>query len=424
MDEWAGNVDTGTWLVWDELTGELAELKNECMVRKGVKIYQIGQSQWQKMVSEGDHAFFNCRVAYKYWRANFSTICVVEWPPTQPHTLPIHTWCVRFAVSLTDSTTRLSGGREILWPLSFDLAQSLYVQWEQEEEASQSSLMVFPPMALPPALSWTAHPLAKRTCVVGNFWTRIFLAGIDLCSHYNMYKSPAEYRAQAEYLALPASLVGTPTFVLRKVKREKLSFRAFDMLSPDLLNDLLVNLANEYINSPNANARRGWCMMRAVCVAFRDAANEAATTLMNRLHSRVRSVEDFDDLSHVCTLRSLVLPTGLNLWRVVDAYKHGSLAGYEDRVALLAYLRIRCLKPHDAELPPRQRHPTELVSVAYVHSHGQLTREFLERGLVYGTRSKAGLCPVVRMRMRVPQWRLRYLEMGGWREVDESCRAD
>lgn len=426
-----GPEDGSMWVLWDAVTNRLVHLRYECVVRRGVKRYRISDMQWQKMVSNADHVVFDYNVAYKYWKQNFSTVCVVVWPAeVGGNEIDSYVWCVRLEL---DNTLSSSAGGNVLWPIPTERACSLYMSWQEDQHASQSSLMLYPP-SYPRLFSkgWLANPYASVASNIQLFETRIFLASVQPCTFSHDARvqggpdtcSAARQRAQAAYMTLPSSYLGTQCFPSKK--RPKSRIRFFDRLPLELVDTLVGNIANDYVNTPHPGACRGWYALRSVSVAFREASDDAAIFLMSRVHSAIRFVEDFDEVSHIDHLRTIVLPTGLDLWHLLKAYKAGTLSGYDQRTALLAYMRAHTLKEHNATLPPRVRHPTELVPMVYVHSK-QPERECQERGVVHATRSKDTLYPrwrwCVHMRLLSEAWRAQSLKSAGWSEVADSCRG-
>lgn len=438
------------WLVWDTHSKCIVGLPTESVVREPTTVYRLRPPQWAKLVREAKHAHFGAHVALEVWKPTTATIAVVQWPHHTSSLLwnwkPSYVWCVCFELPLIlpidgDAAPHRLGGRRVLWPLEpLRECSSLQDVFKGDEQMQHSSLLgslsysnqvevdgenryntdrgythadyPFP---------WAKHPHAAAVKEVDCFYTRIFLAGVLP----DPSRNPERAEHRAEYLKLPDDQLGDLTFP-RKRRKQKASLRPFDLLSEDVAHELLYNLARSYIHTPAYGAHRNWTAMRAVSTRFRDAANEAASDFVNQAASRLRSVEDFEEVYHIGRLRETVLPTGLDLWRVVQFASCGSLSGYSDRDALLAYMRLRGNLSHDdapPEPPPEPPpcvDPTALVLMSYLHGGpGWYERRQQQLRYEHATRSKAPLLPAVMFKLRVEAWQVKMMAMRGWYPDDE-----
>jgi len=427
----------------------MVSLPAESIVRDPSITYYLKSEQWAKLVREAEHAHFGAHVATKVWKPNTATIAVVQWP-RRPNDhagtgKPDYVWCVCFnvesakprpldhvgvAVMNSDYELLCEGGGSVLWPIDPNIGVSRLVeQFEQSEAAQQSSLHSFvaslqvdgdgPDRADFP-FPWLLHPHASKTKEIKSFYTRIFLASLQ------PLRRPAQKDQRAkmcsEFLKLPDDQLGDVSHPRRKRGKQRAVPCPFAILSDDVAEDLVVQLAISYINTPAYGAHRNWTALRAVSVAFRDAANLAATQFIETAHSRIRSVEDFDDTHTIARLREHVLPTGLDVWRMVKAAAFGGLSGYDSRTALLAYMRLRGNMKWDERVPEAPPSPAlngecdkcKLVSMYLMHGPLHAVVTMHQQGLVHGTRSQAPLCPRVCMSMKVEPWRVRYMAMHGW----------
>mgnify|MGYP005646209007 FL=1 len=192
--------------------------------------------------------------------------------------------------------------------------------------------------------------------------------------------------------------------------------RPFDELSDDLVHLIVWRLATEYIYTPAYGAHRNWTALRAVSRTFCSSANEAAADFICTVYCRIRSVEDLEDEQSIIALRNTVVPTGLDMWWLCKAYSEGVMAGHNPRPAILCYMRARSGKdpcecappPPVPPPPPPPREANEPGGVEYeltkmYKRYGPSTHQLAirEQELVYGTRSKAPLCPGVTLKLNV-----------------------
>jgi hypothetical protein len=438
----ATGAETGHWIIWDQRAQRHVRLHRSAVVRENQLNYRFARDKWEKLIGDGDHAFWDARVAFQVWKPNSSTIAVVEWPaPEGSHQLPSYIWCVRYEIELARSPTSHTHadyslrtpppppvvcGARVLWPLEPDFAKSIYVKLQDKNpellllhhlphnHVENTERHPFP---------WSCHPLAsKEPFMHDHFGNRLMLATIRplLDGDYSYASVASRMTQRSKYSELPLAMAGVPKARPKKGRASTSTARPFEQLSDDLTYKLVHELATEYVNHPAWGAHRGWTALRAVSVAFRDAADEAATDLMNGLYSGLRCLEDHDDEGPIIQLRGRVIPTGLNLLWLAEAYQWGVMAGHCNRLGLLCYMKARSGR-HQLEVlpdPPPPPPPAEVdqrVRISY--SHGgpcwyedrKLQLEHEQR-----TRSKAPLLGVVTLMMRVDPWRVGYMKGQGW----------
>ena len=385
-----------SWLVWDLKTGRLVPLDGRCLLRENKITYRVQAHQWEKMVRDGEHAFFGAAVAFRVWKPNVSTIAVIEWPEENGTSSVV--WCVRFQMDVALASCY------ILWPLDHEFATMLYRGFKVNTlpDYSQSSLLEYPPERFKNwrNVSWSSHPnVISQRAIVDDPWTRIFLASIG-ASHAS--SSPLEHeRLRLQYMRPPE---GRP---INRVQPKKRGRCFYDMISDDLQHQIVYDLAKELVHTPSHLAHLGWTALRAVSRSFRDASNEAASDLVETLHNRIRAVMESEDQDPIYQLRKAIVPTGLNLWWFVKAFREGVMIGYSSRTALLCYMRARVQKDPRERLPSRPKLGNDLI-VMY--------RECVPTApcVLRRTRSGAPLCPNVRMKLTTERWRQQFLLKTGW----------
>jgi hypothetical protein len=444
-------VDALPVLVWDSRAQRLVQLDSSAVVRENKMTFTIRNCQWRKIVQQGEHAFFCGYVAYKMWKPNPSTICVVEWPaPEGSHQLPSYIWCVRFEIAPDAPDSQLplvpnigalgmpvAFGRRVLWPLEPDHAKDVFLKFEAENP--QQTLMTMLPhnhvenhQHYP--FPWACHPKAsKKPLVISSFWERIFLASLR---PLDWLGDGTREGRRATYLELPRDQLSRHDHCAKLDLQIKTMIkqhgwrpshvRPFNRLSDDLIHEFIKDLATEYVQTPAYGGHRNWTALRAVCRSFRDAADAAAVEFVERVYSRIRSVEDFEDEYDITRLRDAVIPSGLDLWWFCVAYKHGVMAGHTSRPALLCYMRARSgkdwreLPPKPISAPPQPRADGSMVCMYFRHGPTRDEVALRQQQRTHGTRSKAPMCPGVTLKLKVEPWQVKMMGMRSWDKCSES----
>lgn len=430
--------DVTTYYVWDARMDRMVQLPSSVLLRRAHTVYQLRNTQWDKVVQAGHHAAFDYDVAFKVWKKHTGAIFVVEWPaPEGTHQLPSFVWCLCISRCGAEIESPQPPYANVLWPIHPSVAKSLYLHFQGDDTMANSSLLNFLPHDSVGGntstgeypFSWSKHPSAKLSEGCQYWQTRLFMASIRpsaFSSDGAVSENEQRELTKSEYLKLPDEMLGHVNTGSRSRKARKLgkSLSPFERLSDDVVEDFLCTLAWLYIRTPAYGAHRHWTALRGVCKAFRDAADRAAVDFVEGADSRLRSVEDDDGWCQVERLRLWVLPTGLNLYHIAEAKSRGTLSGYEPRVALLSYMRLRSNRAPSEEPPEAPPPPapavTDLVVMTYSHGEPGWWRQRQEQ-LRYEqrTRSKAPLLQAVSFKLRVEPWQVKMMEGRGW-HVEED----
>jgi hypothetical protein len=420
------------WLVWDETGNEdvLVELPLQAVVRLNTVSFCLDTARWRKIVDDGHHAFMSAGTASKIWKANQSTIAVVEWGGN-------YVWCMRYGIPTDDvphwHKLRAHCGTDMLWPMDPHDAKELYLEFQAKYDTLE--LLNFYPSEYVGApfgtsqgkapFRWRHHPLAQTTEVsVIQEYTRFFLASVRAVDRTAM-EPPYNERRRINFVTLPASQLGDVDGRYHDGKRQRkprIGYRPFESLPNDLFDDIVGGLAKEYINTPAYGAHRNWTALRAVNRAFLESTDQAAIHFMRETQRLMLLVVNGHSVAPILALRDWLLPTGLTAVAVRGLY--GCLPDQHlgVRTMLLNYMRLRSRKRVDAHPPPRPPpsapYPVNCQEhVLMSYSHGGPSwwgRRQQQLKYEHCTRSKAPLLPVVTLKLKVERWQVHMMEGRGW----------